>query len=201
MGDPEGARRGGMTRPEIRRRRDTDRAGCVALADQVQRADGYPVHRPEDLAAFVFVPDALAAWCAIEDDAIVGHVALHVRSSPEVVELASRTLGVAPARLGIVARLFVAPSHRRRGIGRRLLDTAAAEARARDLHPVLDVVTAHAEAIALYSTRGWRYAGAVHSHFSPDVELDELVFLGPLEPDDEELPPFLPPEGEESIDP
>ncbi len=77
-----------------------------------------------------------------------------------------------------MARLLVAPTARRRGIGRGLLGRAAEEAVALGRRPVLDVVTEHRSAIHLYDRCGWQPAGTVTVTF-PELEVTEVVYLAP----------------------
>jgi GNAT superfamily N-acetyltransferase len=149
------------------------------MAEEVHRRDGYPVYRPDDLGTFLASPRALAAWVGDERGEIVGHVALHVRGSEAVLALASEALKRAPDELAVVARLLVAPQARGQRLGRLLLDTAAGEARRRNLWPILDVVTTHIDAIRLYERAGWIPAGQVTSTFGNDHVAEEIVFLGP----------------------
>jgi GNAT superfamily N-acetyltransferase len=79
----------------------------------------------------------------------------------------------------VVARLFVAPSARRGGVARRLLDAAAGECRRLDRHPVLDVATHFAPAIALYERSGWRHAGRVVVDVGDGRRFEEHVYLAP----------------------
>jgi GNAT superfamily N-acetyltransferase len=111
-------------------RTEEDLDALAMIATEVQHRAGYPVRFSLDLRAFVETSGALAAWVA-EDDrgAVVGHVALNLRSSPPVVARVCEVLG--HDRIGVVARLLVAPAARRTGIATQLLRTAADEARAR----------------------------------------------------------------------
>jgi ribosomal protein S18 acetylase RimI-like enzyme len=69
-------------------------------------------------------------------------------------------------RIGEIESLVVLPSHRRRGIGGRLLDALAAELAAGGIHDlVLGVLPGNAQAIAMYERRGFRPAGAYLSRF------------------------------------
>jgi GNAT superfamily N-acetyltransferase len=178
-------RRYGIVCPvNLRRREEGDLDECVRLAREVHGSDGYPMFLPDDLRAFITAPEALATWVAEDDREIVGHVALNPRSAPAVMALASKATGLPAEALGVVARLLVSPRHRRRGIGRSLLEVAAAEAHRRGLWPVLDAVTGHDAAIKLYDHCGWVRAGTVSVRWGEHPEVDELVFLGPPPGDD-----------------
>jgi GNAT superfamily N-acetyltransferase len=74
---------------------------------------------------------------------------------------------LAPDRTAVVSRLFVAPRARGRGIGALLIGQAVAEARRRDLHPVLDVVASDAAALALYERLGWHLMATVDRQWGP----------------------------------
>jgi len=164
----------------VRPRSGADVDACVGIAEQVHDLDGYPAYLPGgDLRAFLVSDQALGAWVTEHEGDIVGHVALHRRSSGPVLELASTSLGLPVESLAVVARLLVAPEVRRKGIGRALLSVAADEARSRGLWPVLDVVRKSAAAIALYEECGWSRAGDVRVVLSDGSTFEEAVFLGP----------------------
>jgi GNAT superfamily N-acetyltransferase len=163
----------------LRERVAADVDGCVALARRTHETDRYPMHIPDDLRLFIVTPDALAAWVAVEDGDIVGHVALRPRAGPSATALAREALGLDPDHLGVVSRLLVSPEHRRMGIGRSLLELACDEAWARGRWPVLDVVTFQHAAIRLYESCGWVRAGQVTSRFGQGPEVEEFVYLGP----------------------
>lgn len=163
----------------VRQRRESDLPACVRVAAAVRDLDGYPVNLPGgDYLRFLASDEALGAWVAEEDGVLVGHVALHRRSSAPVLDLASRALGLSADRLAVVARLMVEPSRRGNGIGRALLEIATDGSWERGLWPVLDVV-GDAAAIALYERCGWTRAGEVTVTFGSGVTVDEVVFLGP----------------------
>lgn len=148
------------TTPHVRTRTAADLGACVALATEVQRVDGYPTFLGDGgLEAFVAPDDVLGAWVAELDGDVVGHVLLRPRSAPPSVILAAEALEVDAAKLGFVARLMVAPSARRRGLAKDLLDVVVLEAHRRGLLPVLDVVTSDTAAIALYEASGWHHLG------------------------------------------
>lgn len=159
----------------VRGRSDDDLDVLVELAEAVRERDGYPGPGTE-LRPFLASTDALATWVAEIDGVVVGHVALHPKSLPVVM---TRAATVAEPPFGVVARLLSSPSARRRGVGRALLDTAATEARRRGLHPILDVVTAYAPAIALYDAAGWTNAGEVAMRFGDGTVLHSFVYVSP----------------------
>jgi GNAT superfamily N-acetyltransferase len=152
------------------------------MAEAVRRLDGYPPRSPDLLVS----PEVLAAWVAVDRGIVVGHVALHRTSAEPVMRLAGEATCWPTQRLVVVARLFVGPTIRRRGVGRMLLGHAVAEAHSRDRWPVLDVAAGFYRAIALYESCGWTCAGQVTFVFRDGTttrEADSLVYIGPRLPD------------------
>ncbi|HVM13803.1 MAG TPA: GNAT family N-acetyltransferase [Egibacteraceae bacterium] len=164
---------------QLRLRTDDDLDGCELLAREVHELDGYPPRFAHDLRSFVSASGALAAWVAACEGAIVGHVALQPTSSPEVMALAGEATGRVTDGLGVVARLLVAPAHRRNGLGRTVLGVAAKAAHDQGRWPVLDVATHFDAAILLYERSGWARAGLVEVRFVDDEPLAEFVYIGP----------------------
>ncbi len=164
----------------IRPRTSDDLDDCAAIAADVHDVDGYPSFLGDDtLLTFITPPDALGAWVAIDDDHVVGHVVLRPRSAPGSVTLAARELGVSSKQLGFVARLLVAPTARRRGVARLLVEHVVHEAHHRNLHAVLDVVTRDHAAIALYDASGWRKLGSHTMTLRSGGSLDLVVYAAP----------------------
>lgn len=93
--------------------------------------------------------------------------------------LAGEATRRAPERLGVVARLLVAPVHRRKGLGGTLLGVAAQAAHARGRWPILDVARHFDAAIGLYERFGWARAGRVDVRFRDAEPLAEYVYIGP----------------------
>lgn len=67
---------------------------CERLARIARELDGYPPRLAGDPHAFIASSDAIGAWVAEEAEEVVGHVALHRSSSPEVMALASQVTGL-----------------------------------------------------------------------------------------------------------
>jgi GNAT superfamily N-acetyltransferase len=132
-----------------------------------------------DFTRFIASPEAVDAWVATRHDAVLGHVALHRTSSPAVIDLATTKLAVEATRLGVVARLLVAPDARRAGMGRLLLERAASEAHDRGLRPILDVTTRFEAAVSLYERSGWQRLGAVVVELPNGTSIDEFVYHAP----------------------
>jgi GNAT superfamily N-acetyltransferase len=164
---------------DVRVRTEADLDGCIRLAKRVHETDGYPVYFPDGLGPFISSPDAIASWVVEERGEIVGHVALHRRSTDPVMAMATDALGQPCERIGVVARLLVDPELRREGLGRLLLNTAAQHALGRNLWPILDVITKHTAAIRLYESCGWVRAGQVTTKVREGLEFEEVVFLAP----------------------
>jgi GNAT superfamily N-acetyltransferase len=168
-----------VTDVEIHPRSQLDLGRCEEMARTVHEQDRYPHYLPSTLLSFLAEPDALASWVAEREREIVGHVALHPTSSSAVMALAEEATGEPAARLAVVARLMVSPAARGLGVGRRLLETAAAEAQRLGRRPILDVVTDHQAAIELYERCGWTRVGVVTVSLGGPASLDEFVYVSP----------------------
>jgi RimJ/RimL family protein N-acetyltransferase len=120
-------------------------------------------------------PDA-AVYVAEEDGRLVGRLSLARDPHP-----ASRHV----ADLG----LMVAATHRRRGVGRALLDQAVAWARSAGVAKLeLHVFPWNVPAIALYESYGFEREGLRKRHYVRDGELVDAVLMAlPLGAADEEV--------------
>jgi GNAT superfamily N-acetyltransferase len=164
----------------VRPRTEADAQEVLAIAQSVHNADGYPPYFPNlDFQALLFGHELLGAWVAEVGGQVIGQVALHPHTGKRAMEIAASVLDVPPERLGVVARLIVAPEGRRRGLGRALLGRAAREARDRGLYPMLDVATRLKPAVDLYERCAWVRAGEVSAEFADGTTLDELVYVAP----------------------
>ncbi|HTX62108.1 MAG TPA: GNAT family N-acetyltransferase [Acidimicrobiales bacterium] len=164
----------------VRERVADDLDAVVSIAEEVKALDDYPSFLGDGtLRGFVDPEDAMGAWVATIDDLVVGNVLLRSRSAPVSSELATAALGVEASDLAFVARLMVAPSARRRGVARALLEAATCAAQARGRTVVLDVVEHDAAAIALYESCGWRSLGHRVLTTRSGVELPISVYAAP----------------------
>ena len=166
----------------IRGRRDDDIEACERLAQATHLRDRYPVHLGDSARAFLCHPGALSAWVAETDNTIVGHIALHAATAKTVMALACDRLNITADRIAVVARLLVSPQQRGQGAGRRLLATAAAEAQARHLWPILDVDINLTAAIALYERAGWQRIGQASIDLPDGTTLHEAIYALNFDP-------------------
>lgn len=150
-----GGVQGEADRPSIRARRDGDVAACVVALAEVHAASGYPLHWPADPKGWLTPGNMLAAWVAEVEGVVAGHVALCSATGDSGAAVWAAASGVAAEGIAVVAKLFVAPSRRGRGLGAALLGAATAEARTRGLRPALEVLDSDRAAIALYERSGW----------------------------------------------
>jgi GNAT superfamily N-acetyltransferase len=143
----------------VRDRRAEDLPRCAEVLHEVHLRDGYPTYWHEDPQGFVAGRGTLAAWVAVADGALVGHVTLGTADAVAVWGPCAEATGRELTGLGVVARLFVAPAARGHGVARALLSAAVDEADCRGLRPVLDVTVDNHEAIDFYERRGWVQVG------------------------------------------
>ncbi|MFC7492249.1 MULTISPECIES: GNAT family N-acetyltransferase [unclassified Knoellia] len=162
----------------IRDRRPDDLTVLVELLGAQQPATSYPQRWPLPFPPeeFIVRPGELAAWVAVEDQTVVGHVSVtELTRSRMAAEWESAT-GRPADGLGEVSVLFVAGGRHGSGIGGLLLDTALAEIRRRGLTPMLDVVGDETTAGLFYRRRGWRTVGTARPPWLPDHRPD-LAFM------------------------
>lgn len=152
------------------------------LLRQTYVLDGYPPVLPDDVERFLRPPDLLGAWVAEVDGVVVGHVANHARSSPEVMAAAATAAGRPEDELAVLARLLVDPAHRRSGIAGALIRCAEDAARRSHRWPVLDVPPHFAAAIRGYERAGWTRAATVSVTLRRGPTFQEHVYLGPPPP-------------------
>jgi len=166
----------------IRPRRGRDLGACARLLRLVHAAGQYPVYWPPAPRAWLADGEVLDAWVAERRGELVGHVAICRVGSGHRSALRWREItGHSPDRLAGVSQFFVRPRAQGQGTGSALLAVAVREIRARGLVPVLEVVSASRDAIAMYEARGWRLAG-IDDWGRPADRLRLLYYLAPLDP-------------------
>ena len=159
----------------VRPREAADLPGCVDGLAAVHRLDRYPTRWPDDPARWLTPPRLAAAW-VVDDGEVQGHLAL-VRGVED--ERLVRATGRPAAELVAVSRLFVRPAARGRGLGERLLRTAAEHAVRDGAGLVLEVVAeGRSAALRLYTRLGWERVGQrTASWTTPDGARPRLVLL------------------------
>jgi GNAT superfamily N-acetyltransferase len=163
----------------IRPKRPSDEAACVRLLLQSHRADAYPRYWPKDPAAFIAPSYETAAWVAEHGDALVGHVAVHSALDHPTLPAAQRATGLPPQALAVVARLIVAPTARRHGLGEELLARASKHARLCGQRAVLDVTRDASGPIAMYESLGWSRLEPLTLILDNGIALAVWVYLSP----------------------
>ena len=131
----------------IRDREQADLQPCVELLEMVHVANQYPTLWPVDPRAWLSPAGLLTALVAVQQDEILGHVAVIAKPEQpdrEVVEL---------------SRLFVSSDHQRRGVGAALADSVVDYARQLGCGLVLVVVDDRSGTLGFYQRRGWRFTG------------------------------------------
>jgi len=159
---------------EIRPARGEDAAPLVAMGTAIGREEGAwlltsagwrsVAEERRYLRALKRYPDA-AVYVAEEDGQLVGRLSLARDPHPASHHVAD---------LG----LMVAASHRRRGVGRMLLEQAAAWAQESDVRKLeLHVFPWNEPAIRLYETFGFEREGVRREHYRRDGEYVDAILM------------------------
>jgi GNAT superfamily N-acetyltransferase len=152
----------------IRERTAEDLDECVRVLSEVHRVDGYPSVWPSDPKRWIGAIDS-GAWVDADGSRITGHLAVRIGTSV--------TWPMAAARSVWVARFFVGPEHRNKGVGQALLERAVTFAHALSLDAMLEVATSGADAIALYESSGWDRAAERVAEWTDASGRHPTVFL------------------------
>lgn len=167
---------------EVRRRRDEDLSGLVEVLAAQQPSSSYPMRwpLPFPIEQFVVRQDELTAWTAIADGRPVGHVAVLEASDELFGPHWERGHGLPAHRLGVMSTLFVDPTVRGAGLGRRLHDVSVGWLREQGRGPCLDVVPVHTGALRLYESVGWVEVCRLRPPWLPAHQPDVLGMVLPL---------------------
>ncbi len=165
----------------VRARRAADLSGCVQALAAVRRVDGYPVCWPADPVAWLTPAGLVGAWVVEHAGVIAGHVGM-VQGGDDPTSMAS--IGIPAHELASVARLFVVPQARGRGVGARLMERVSDQAANLGLRLVLDVVDDGGPALAFYDRLGWRVVDQRPAEWlAPDGRAPTLqTYLAPDRP-------------------
>lgn len=165
----------------IRPRASPDMSRLVEVLVAQQSGTGYPVRWPLPFPVedFLVRDTEVAAWVAVVDGVVVGHVALTDVTSGWDADGWTRGTGLPASGLAAVSVLFVDTSAAGRGVGSTLLKTAVAHARSLGRTPVLDVVSESTRAVALYERHGWQVVGRARPPWLPDHREPVLLMALP----------------------
>ncbi|MBP0461385.1 GNAT family N-acetyltransferase [Streptomyces montanisoli] len=167
------------SRPHVRPITDADLPGVAKALVEVHATDGYPVEGVADPEAWVSSPAVLTAWVAVEDERVVGHIAIMRPLGEDAVALWRERSGETAERMGVLARLFVVREARKHATGETLMRTAMAYAEERSLRLVLDVMTKDTAAIRLYERLGWTNIGEATHHYGDGQETPAICYVWP----------------------
>jgi GNAT superfamily N-acetyltransferase len=165
----------------VRTRSQPDVDCCIELLREVYAAaDTYPSIWPDRPEYWLTPSGFIEAWVALDEVTVVAHVALARIAQPADVLIAACG---SEAHMAEVARLFIHPDFRGRGLTEKLLAAAVNRANAVGLIPVIEVNARRARAIRVYERNGWRHIGSRPADWvAPSGERPVLrYFLGPSE--------------------
>ena len=145
----------------------------------VHACDGYPVEGVDDARAWVELPEALGQWTALLRNRPVGHVALLRPALEDGAPALLAAEGGPVDRVAVLARLFVSPNARGKGIANALMAAAESNAHQMQLGLVLDVLTKDRRALQLYEARGWRRLGRIVHQFGENCREDGYALVAP----------------------
>jgi ribosomal protein S18 acetylase RimI-like enzyme len=168
-----------MTSPLVRAIQDADIPGAAAALVEVHATDGYPVEGVERPEEWIRSPAVVHAWVAQSEQRIVGHVAVMRPQGEDAVTLWRARSSNEEAHVGVLARLYVVPEARGRGLGEKLVQAATDYARQHDMRLVLDVMTKDLGAIRLYERMGWRAIGEAAHQYGAGRQVSAICYVSP----------------------
>ncbi|RSN91151.1 GNAT family N-acetyltransferase [Streptomyces sp. WAC 05379] len=163
----------------IRPRTDEDVPSAAAALVKVHDTDGYPVEGVNDPETWLTPPDLLAAWVAVLDQRVVGHVALSHPHGEDAVSLWLEQSQDTEGQVAVLARLFVTPEARHGAIGKQLMQAATNHAGEHGRRLVLDVMAKDTAAMRLYERLGWRRIGTAKHTYGAAQQIEAICYVSP----------------------
>ncbi|MGY0017369.1 N-acetyltransferase family protein [Streptomyces sp. cg35] len=168
-----------MTDLVVRPFEDGDIAGASAALVEVHATDGYPVEGVEDPKAWLTSDDVLAAWVAVDEGRVVGHISVMQPHGEDAVVLWQEQSGDPQEGIAVLARLFVVREARRKAAGERLMRAAMDYGQRQERRLVLDVMTKDVAAMRLYERLGWRRIGEAVHQYGDGQSINAVCYVSP----------------------
>jgi GNAT superfamily N-acetyltransferase len=156
---------GGMA-AAVRERSEVDLEACTRLLYRVHNLHRYPIHWPADPTVWLSPPGVVAAWVALRENEIVGHVCITSQAG-------------SPRRL-MLERLFVSTDAVGQGAGGTLVTQAMTWARQQQQPRLaLEVADNCDSAIRLYARMGWCETGRTQINWGEGAAEHLIHFQAP----------------------
>jgi len=180
----------------IRPRTAEDLPACVEVMRAVYATSGYPVQGTEN--ALEDLQTTTAAWVAVVDGVVVGHVAMSEarddyasvvvwrqrkqQQQQEQQQHPNEDNKGDDDKLAILGWLYVHPDARKRGLATKLINAVQEEARRRGgLRLVMFALVKDQGAIRLYRSLGWVHYGNTVFRWGEGNEMAAECFASPLD--------------------
>ncbi len=164
---------------QIRPRTDADVPECAALLREVYVLDGYPVEGVDDAEGWMYPVGLIAAFVASEPKGLLGHAAVCEPNGDAAVSMLVARTGAAESEIAVLARLFVGPKARGRGIGLMLANAALDYAATKRLRAVFDVMEKDRTAISMYERMGCVLLGRTLHQVANGRAIPALCYAAP----------------------
>jgi ribosomal protein S18 acetylase RimI-like enzyme len=166
---------------QVRRRTDADVSACAELLREVYALDGYPVEGVDDAEGWMYPVGLIAAWVAVEASGeVLGHAAVcEPNDDDAAVPMLIDRAGGSKSDIVVLARLFVGPAARGRGLGRSLANAALDYAREKRLRAVFDVMEKDRNAIRIYEQMGCVLLGHTSHQIAGGRTVPALCYAAP----------------------
>jgi GNAT superfamily N-acetyltransferase len=168
-----------MSTVEVRLRTSGDLNTIGKVLEQVYETSGYPVEGVPDPISFITPPNTLCAWTATISNRIVGHAMVTAAKSGDPTVIAWLKTGGRADQVAVLQRLFVDPSAKGNGIGKKLTVTATQWAASRSLRLTLLVLEKDRTAIRLYESLGWQRMGVTEYENAEGEKFKSYTYVSP----------------------